>query len=409
MTEKQPKKNSKIIIAGIVIIIIIVAAGAAYYFSLSQMSAPTQTTTVMQTVSVPASTQTSAMQSAAPLKIAMILPGRIDDLAWNEAGYSSFEALLTSYSQGINTCDCWVQNHESQAQIEADIADFASRGYNLIIGHGFEFQVPVQDVAGQYPNVNFLVVGGWNNSLPNVAIADVRTDQTGYILGYLAGKMTVTNKIGYIMGARVAELARFEPNFAQGAHDANPKITFTYGSLPGGGNGILPGGRISVVAVGDFHDLEGAKADAELMATQGVDVIATMGDGVVLGTIEGAIDKNVSLIGNGVDIADSPPVGAEKLVLGSGSWEWDHVFSAWVNDVNSGKRNGKYWASMTNGGLKIELNANNVPAAIVQQITTIESQVTSGQIQTNPLGPLLISPSTFVTGVILPTNRYVAR
>lgn len=393
MTEKETKKNSKTLIAGVVIIVLIVVAGAAYYFTQTP-SGTTSQTTEMQTAT-----------TSAPLKIALILPGRTDDLAWNQAGYTSFENLLTTYGEGINTCGCWIQNHQEKAQIEADIADLASKGYNLIIGHGFEFQVPVQEVASQYPNVNFLVVGGWNNTLPNLAIADVRTDQTGYVLGYLAGTMTHTNKIGYIMGARVAELARFEPNFAQGAHDANPMITFTYGALPGGGTGIQPGGSISVVAVGDFHDLQGAKADAELMANQGVDIIATMGDGVVLGTIEGAIEKNVTLIGNGVDIADNPPVGAEKLVIGSGSWKWDAVFANWVNDVNTGKRNGKYWAGFENGGLEIELNNNNVPAAVQQQVLTIEGQVKSGQIKTDPLGPLIISPNNFVTASVVQFTR----
>ncbi|MGA3404499.1 MAG: BMP family protein [Candidatus Bathyarchaeia archaeon] len=392
MTEKETKKNSKTLIAGIVIIVLIVVAGAAYYFTQTPSGTTTQTTE-MQTAT-----------TLAPLKIALILPGRTDDLAWNQAGYTSFESLLTTYGEGINTCGCWIQNHQEKSQIEADIADLASKGYNLIIGHGFEFQVPVQEVASQYPNVNFLVVGGWNNTLPNLAIADVRTDQTGYVLGYLAGTMTHTNKIGYIMGARVAELARFEPNFAQGAHDANPMITFTYGPLPGGGTGIQPGGSISVVAVGDFHDLQGAKADAELMANQGVDIIATMGDGVVLGTIEGAIEKNVTLIGNGVDIADNPPVGAEKLVIGSGSWKWDAVFANWVNDVNAGKRNGKYWAGFENGGLEIELN-NNVPASVQQKVLSIEGQVKSGQIKTDPLGPLIISPNNFVTASVVQFTR----
>jgi len=393
MTEKETKKNSKTLIAGVVIIVLIVVAGAAYYFTQTP-SGTTSQTTEMPTVT-----------TVAPLKIALILPGRTDDLAWNQAGYTSFENLLTNYGEGINTCGCWIQNHQEKAQIEADIADLASKGYTLIIGHGFEFQVPVQEVASQYPNVNFLVVGGWNNTLPNLAIADVRTDQTGYVLGYLAGSMTHTNKIGYIMGARVAELARFEPNFAQGAHDANPMITFTYGPLPGGGTGIQPGGSISVVAVGDFHDLQGAKADAELMANQGVDIIATMGDGVVLGTIEGAIEKNVTLIGNGVDIADNPPVGAEKLVIGSGSWKWDAVFASWVNDVNAGKRNGKYWAGFENGGLEIELNNNNVPAAVQQKVLSVEGQVKSGQIKTDPLGPLIISPNDFVTASVVQFTR----
>jgi basic membrane protein A len=376
--SETTKKISRTVIA-IIIIVLIVAVGGAYYFiQTSPGTAP----------------QTGG-------KIAMILPGRIDDLAWNQAGYASFENLLTSRGQGINTCGCWIQNHQEKAQIEADIADLASKGFNLIIGHGFEFQVPVQEVAPQYPNVNFLVIGGWNNSLTNIAIADVRTDQTGYVLGYLAGMMTKTDKIGYIMGARVAELARFEPNFAKGAQDANPKITYTYGALPGGGNGIQPGGSISVVAVGDFHDLQGAKADAELMASQNIDVIATMGDGVVLGTIEGAIDKNVSLIGNGVDIANSPPVGAEKLVLGSGSWIWNAVFTQWLSDVASGKRNGKYWAGFDNAGLEVELNTNNVPAAVVTKIQSIEQQVKSGQIKTDPLGPLMIGwGSVVIAGVV---------
>ena len=379
-------KNNKTI-AAIAIVVIIIVAGAAYYFT-QRPSTPASNTSM-----------TEAMTSG-PLKIAMIMPGRTDDLAWNQASYTSFEDLLTSLNEGINTCGCWIQNHADPDQIKADVADLVSKGYNYIIGSGFEFQVPIQEVASQYPNVNFLVIAGWNNTQPNIAISDVRTDQTGYILGYLAGSMTHTNKIGYIMGARVAELARFEPNFAAGAHAANPSITYTYGPLSGGGNGIQPGGTISVVAVGDFHDLEGAKADADLMASQGVDVIATMGDGVVLGTIEGAIDKNVSLIGNGVDIADNPPVGAEKLVLGSGSWKWDVVMNAWLSDVAAGKRNGKYWASMQNGGLALEINKNNVPASVQQQIATIESQVKSGQIQTNPLGPLSISWNSIIVTAI---------
>jgi basic membrane protein A len=392
-------------IAAVVIIIIAIVGAAAFYIAQTPSAPPTTTQESM-------TTQAYSATSQAQLKIAMIMPGRIDDLAWNQASYASFEDYLTSLGEGINTCGCWIQNHQEKAEIEADIADLASKGFNLIIGSGFEFQVPVQEVAPQYPSVNFLVIAGWNNSLPNVAIADVRTDQTGYILGYLAGKMTQTNKIGYIMGARVAELARFEPNFAKGASDANPKVIYTYGPLSGGGNGIQPGGSISVVAVGDFHDLQGAKADAELMASQGVDVIATMGDGVVLGTIEGAIEKNVSLIGNGVDIADNPPVGGEKLVLGSGSWKWDAVIKQWVSDVANGHGNNKYWANIQNGGLEIEINKDNVPASIQQDLSTIITNVQNGNIQTDPLGPLTIGTTLaiaqttfFVTGVLSQTRE----
>jgi hypothetical protein len=80
----------------------------------------------------------------------------------------------------------------------------------------------------------------------------------------------------------------------------------------------------------------------------------------------------------------------------------------WINDVAQGKGNGKYWASLDNGGLEIELNQNNVPAAIQQQVLSIEGQVKAGQIQTNPLGPLIITPYTFVTAATLQVSRNFA-
>ena len=142
-------KNNKTI-AAVAIVVIIIVAGAAFYLT--------------QKPTVPA-TNTSITESmtSAPMKIALIMPGRTDDLAWNQASYNSFEDLLTNRNEGINTCGCWVQNHQESAQIQADVRDFVSKGYNLIIGSGFEFQIPIQEIAPQYPNTNFLVIAGWNN------------------------------------------------------------------------------------------------------------------------------------------------------------------------------------------------------------------------------------------------------
>lgn len=40
---------------------------------------------------------------------------------------------------------------------------------------------------------------------------DVRTDQTGYLKGFLAAKMTKTGKIGYIASLEVGEIDRGGP------------------------------------------------------------------------------------------------------------------------------------------------------------------------------------------------------
>ena len=76
-------------IAALVIVIIVVIAGVAYYLTQAP-AGPGATMTVTETTSAPGPTTTEQV------KIAMILPGRIDDLAWNQAGYNSFTDLLTS-------------------------------------------------------------------------------------------------------------------------------------------------------------------------------------------------------------------------------------------------------------------------------------------------------------------------
>ena len=324
-------------------------------------------------------------------KIGMILPGRINDLAWNQAGYESMLRFQEKFNDRIQIL--WVENHDEKAVIQEDARSFVAQGAKLIIGHGFEYQQPLQELAvlPEYSDVAFLVVAGFNKDFPNLSIADVRTDQTGYILGWLAGKMTKNNKLGYVMGLRVAELARFEPNFAKGANDANPMITYQFGNVSSiipGQKGIKPGGTISVVEIGDFHAVDKAKQAAAAMASQGVDVIATMGDGVVLGTIQGAIDANVFLIGNGIDITTAPVKGAEKLVLASGSWRWDAIFEQWFNDVSAGKRGGMlYWATMQNGGLKIDGPSTVVPSDVANGVKDLVQKVAGGQITTDQCLP----------------------
>src|ERR1051325_5544605 len=52
--------------------------------------------------------------------------------------------------------------------IEPAMSAFAERGYQLIIGVGFAQTPQIEDVARDYPNLNFAIVDGVSQ-LPNVA------------------------------------------------------------------------------------------------------------------------------------------------------------------------------------------------------------------------------------------------
>jgi basic membrane protein A len=290
----------------------------------------------------------------------MILPGRIDDTAWNQAGYESLMRVKGKLGPEIEIA--WVEGVYDPADIVPALRSYAEKGYDLIIGHGFQFAEPITKiVAPEYPKVSFLAIAGWGAG-PNSHYADVRTDQTGYLFGYLAAKMTKTGKIGYIAGLEVAELARFAKGYIKGAKAVNPKID------------------IRVVYVGHFHDVSGAKETAISMANAGVDVIATMGDGVQLGAILGCKEKGVYIIGSATDVSKLAP----DLVLTSGMWYWDAVIEQWINDYKAGILGGKaYWADLKNGGLKVKLPLNPVvPEDVQKEFLEIQEKIIKGEIDT---------------------------
>jgi len=291
------------------------------------------------------------------LKIALILPGRIDDLAWNQAGYRSFLRLQGGLGAEIETA--WVENVYTNVDIVPALRDYAQRGYDIVLGHGFQFQEPLYEVAPEFPDVTF-ACGGWE-ALDNMSIYDVRTDQTGYLEGFLAARMSESGIIGYVAGLEVAELARFAKGYELGARAANPDID------------------IRVVYTGDFHDVAAARETVVGLAAAGADVVAFMGDGTSLGALAGCQEAEIFCMGNGTDLSQQAP----ELILTSGVWQWDAVWELIINDYRNGVFGmQQYWADMANGGLALTALNAAVPEEVGTELATIQEQVIAGELET---------------------------
>jgi len=291
------------------------------------------------------------------LRVALILPGRIDDLAWNQAGYRSFLRLQGGLGAEIETS--WVENVYTNVDIVPALRDYAQRGYDIVIGHGFQFQEPLYEVAPEFPDVTF-ACGGWE-ALENMSIYDVRTDQTGYLEGYLAASMSQSGQIGYVAGLEVAELARFAKGYELGALAANPEI------------------QIQTVYTGDFHDVAAARETVVGLAAQGVDVVAFMGDGTSLGALAGCQEAGIYCMGNGTDLSQQAP----ELILTSGVWQWDAVWEQIIADYRGGVFGmQQYWADMANGGLALTALNSVVPEEVATELAAIQEQITAGELET---------------------------
>ena len=107
--------------------------------------------------------------------------------------------------------------------IEPAMRAFAERGYDLIIGIGFAQAPIMENVAKDYPNINFAIVDGVS-TLPNVASLVFKEHEGSYLVGLIAARESKTNVIGFIGGMDIPLIHRFEKGYEEGALSVNPNI-----------------------------------------------------------------------------------------------------------------------------------------------------------------------------------------
>ena len=107
--------------------------------------------------------------------------------------------------------------------IEPAMRAFAERGYDLIIGVGFAQAPIMEQVAKEYPHINFAIVDGVSQ-LPNVASLIFREHEGSYLVGMIAARKTRTNVLGFVGGMDIPLIHRFKEGYEQGAKSVNPNV-----------------------------------------------------------------------------------------------------------------------------------------------------------------------------------------
>ena len=101
-------------------------------------------------------TACGAGREAAPekVRIALILPSTIDDLAWSQSMYEGVKAVQAK--MGEDRVEVTVtENLWNPVDATAAIRDYAEQGYNLIIAHGAQYQNSLFEINGEkfhFPN-----------------------------------------------------------------------------------------------------------------------------------------------------------------------------------------------------------------------------------------------------------------
>ncbi|MCL1876040.1 MAG: BMP family protein [Synergistaceae bacterium] len=270
--------------------------------------------------------------AAEKLKVVLVLPGKMDDLSWNQSMYEGMKNLEAEFADKADFA--YVEEVYDVAAIEPALRDFASEGYDVIFGHGFQFMEPILKVAAEFPNAMFALGTGFK-SAQNTCIYDVKLDEGGYLMGVLAAHMTKTNKIGVLGGVDVSEIYRGHEAFKLAAKTVKPDI------------------EIQEYYTGDWRDAAKAKEGALSMYDSGVDIMWHSGDGIGVGAVNAAKEKNKYILGN---ISDQYVLAPASLVSGT-LYNWTSVIRQILNDILNdnftNRENKSYWLTVPNEGIKL--------------------------------------------------------
>lgn len=211
----------------------------------------------------------ASVKTEARLKAGLVVTGPANDGGWNEAALTGLQALEKELGFEIAYTD-----NIKQSDDESIIRGYAQQGFNLIIGHGWEYGEALQKVAADYPDLYFAQIGGDSGgSLPNLTSGVFRGGELSYLLGKLAAKMTKTNRTAFIGAMEIPTLVEEVETF---------RYTVPY---------INPAAKVDVVYTGTWTDVAKAKSTAEVLIDKGADVLIGINNNCDAGIIQ-AIEES---------------------------------------------------------------------------------------------------------------------
>lgn len=299
--------------------------------------------------------------AADEFRVAIVLPGTITDESFCQTGYEGLKRMekelgaKIAYSERVSEPD----------QVEY-LRDYARRGYDLVIGHGGQFDDATKKVAKQFPEVKFLVTNGVSTA-PNLANGGINPTHFGYLVGIVAGKMTETNKLAYITGNAFPLNDAVAASFEVGVKKYNPEA------------------EVSMVFTGSWDDVAKAREAAVAQIARGVDVLLPALNLATLGVIEAAREKGVYAIGFSRDQLHVAP----DTVLCSAIQNYGAVLFHIAKLTKAGKFEGKSYCLgvETPGVTGIGKTNEDVPQEVLTLVEKAKKNLESGAVVPHPWPP----------------------
>jgi len=199
------------------------------------------------------------------------------DKSFNEAAFSGAQRWAEETGETFREIEL-----QSEAQREQALRRFAEAGSNPIVMTGFAFGDALGQVAGDYPDTDFVIIDMVVDA-PNVRSVVFNEHEGSYLVGMMAAMASESNTVGFIGGMDIPLIRKFACGYAQGVLAANPDATVISnmtGTTPAAWNDPVKGSELTKAQI-----------------SQGADVVYAAAGGTGVGVLQTAADEGILSIG----------------------------------------------------------------------------------------------------------------
>lgn len=341
-----------------VLAVLLSAAMVATMTACGSGSSNTETADTTETTEAADDAEDAAEAPAASggdFKVGLITDvGGVNDGSFNQSSWEGLQRAMDELGIEANYLES-----ATDADYVPNIETFVDEDYDLIISVGYMLADATRTAAEANPDVKFAIIDDSSIELDNVTCLMFRQEQASYLVGYVAGLMTQTNNIGFVLGMANETMNQFGYGYCAGAIDANPDI------------------KVQQFNANSFADSATGKTNANTAITNGADIVFHAAGATGLGVIEACQEAGVYAIGVDSDQSSIAP----NTIITSAMKRVDNAVYDTVESLISGTlESGIHTYDLAAGGVDIAPTQDLLPDDVIAAVEDVKAKIISGEI-----------------------------
>ncbi len=290
-----------------------------------------------------------------PLKACWIYVGPVGDGGYTYQHDQGRLDVIKAFGDKVDA-STYQESVPEGADAERVLTQMALSGCKIIFTTSFGYMDATQAVAAKFPDVKFEHATGFKRDTPNVSTYNARFYEGRAVIGTIAGRMTKSNKIGYIGSFPIPEnIQGINAAFIH-ARKVNPNV------------------EMSVVWAYTWFDPAKEADAAKALIEQGVDVILQHTDSTAP-MAEMAKKPGVIGFGQASDMAEYAPSPRVSAIIDN----WGPYYVERIGALLDGTYGQKdTWAGIGGGEVKIGEITDAIPAEVKAEAEALAASIGDG-------------------------------